>query len=185
MSTCSTLTLQGSSGVGGNGEAPKSKKTFETIRGTVSEENASVSSIFVSPESFLGVPPGSLDEYKVDKLPSEPFRGIYYFTEDPGPLNFGNFASGIMMVSNSIKTIELKANSGEIFKGLIITDNMDRFNENVKIMGAVAILSNGDPVKNNANGTADVHYSSRLENLGQYCTNLKKNLREASWKELD
>lgn len=186
VSSCKSLNLQGSSKVGGNGRSPESKKKFEKIRHIVSEENASVTSFFDSPEAVLGLSPGELEKYKVDKLPSSPFHGIYYLTENPGPIHFGNFSSGILILSNSTKTLELKANGNGKFKGIIIADNIDKINGNVDIVGAVVMLSDTKNVNNNANGSATVYYSSRvLNNLGQYCHNLKKNLQEVSWKELD
>ncbi|MFW5812973.1 MAG: hypothetical protein ACOCXC_01490 [Fibrobacterota bacterium] len=186
VSSCKTLNLQGSSKVGGNGRTPKSKKQFEKIRHLVSEEYASVTSLFDSPEAILGLSPGELEKYKVDKLPSAPFHGIYYLTENPGPIHFGNFSSGILILSNSTKTLKLKANGGGKFKGIIIADNIDKINGNVDILGAVVMLSDTKNVNNNANGSATVYYSSRvLNNLGQYCHNMKKTLQEVSWKELD
>ncbi len=183
VSTCSTLTVDGSSAVGGNGVPLEKKDEFEIIRAKVSEENVMPSGIFDSPEAFLGVSPGKLDSYKVEKLPSPPFHGIYYLTKDAGPIDFGEFSSGILIVSNPSRTAELKANGGT-FKGLIIVDKMDKLNGNAEVLGAVVSLYNGTPTKF-GNGTAQIQYSSRvLNNLGRYCPNMKKNIKEISWREI-
>ncbi|MFP4164225.1 MAG: hypothetical protein ACLFQB_09885 [Chitinispirillaceae bacterium] len=190
VSTCSTLTLKGASAVGGNGLAPESKKDFKDIRHTVTEENVDVTDKYNSPESFLGVSSGSLDPYKVSDLPPAPFHGIYYVQKDVGPLHFDTFSSGILIVNNSTKTAELRANTG-MFKGIIIVDKTAKLNGNAKILGAVVTLTDGvvEYVKDPTSyftGTADIRYSSRvLKNLEKYCSNLLKDVREISWRELE
>lgn len=190
VSTCSTLSMNGKAAVGGNGYAPESKHSFETIRTIVSEENAAVTDQYNSPESFLGVSPGSLDPYKVEDLPPAPFHGIYYVSKDVGPVHFGNFSSGIIIVNNSTKTAEFRANTG-MFKGIIIVDKTAKLNGNAKILGAMVTLTDGtveyvDDGTSYFTGTADIRYSSRvLKNLGRYCDNLMRDVRELSWKELE
>jgi len=181
VSSCDSIFVEGSSTIGGNDQIPVSKKEFDTYRTTVSQEFAPVSSIFSSPEEFLGLPPGSLDKYKTGVLP-QPFHGVYYITDDCGPVHFGN-SSGILIVHNLSNDAHLQLNTGT-FKGLIITDQMDRIAGNALILGAVVTLSPGE-VSTFGTGSAVIRYSPQiLSNLGMYCTNIEKRLTEISWKQL-
>ncbi len=189
VSTCSTLTLNGSSSVGGNGMAPVGKNQFTSYLNTIYEQYVPVTDQFNSPESFLGVAPGKLDPYKVSTLPPAPFHGVYYLNaNEVGPLHFGDFSSGVLIVSNATKTAELKANTGT-FKGIIIVDKVTKLNGNAQILGAVVTLNDGQVVELSdpmfGNGTARIRYSSRiLNNLGSYCSNLLRDVKEISWREI-
>ncbi len=182
VSTCQTLSVQGSSTIGGNGLAPVDKNTIDPVRSTVAEENAPVSGLFQSPEAFLGLPPGALDNYKVSSL-TTPIHGIVYLTNDNvGPVHFGD-SYGILIVHNSSKSAELHITDGN-FKGLIITDLMAAINGNTLVIGAVTTLNDGE-VSTFGTGTADILYSSYvLNNLNKYCPNIKKKITELSWKEV-
>ncbi|MFW6244574.1 MAG: hypothetical protein ACOC36_01675, partial [Fibrobacterota bacterium] len=111
-------------------------------------------------------------------------------SHDVGPLHFGSVSSGILIVNNSTKTAELRANTG-MFKGIIIVDKTAKLNGNAKILGAIVTLTDGsveyvDDGTSYFTGTADIRYSSRvLKNLGKYCDNLLRDVRELSWKELE
>ncbi len=182
VSTCDLLFLEGSASVGGNGIAPLSMHDFESIRSLVSEENASVEQFFSSPEDFLGLPEGTLDEYKSSGL-TTPFHGLIYLTQDyVGPVHFEN-SSGILIVHNQYKTAELQITNG-IFKGLIITDKMAKINGNALILGAVVTLCEGE-VSTFGTGSAVIRYSSQvLSNLEKYCENLKKKVEQISWEQV-
>lgn len=182
VSTCNLLFLEGHASVGGNGIAPLSKHGFENIRSLVSEENASVEQFFASPEAFLGLPAGALDEYKRSGL-STPFHGLIYLTQDyVGPVHFEN-SSGILIVHNQYKTAELQITNG-VFKGLIITDKMAKINGNALVLGAVVTLCEGE-VSTFGTGTAVIRYSSQvLSNLAKYCENLKKKVEQISWEQV-
>lgn len=182
VSTCQTLSVQGSSTIGGNGLAPVDKNDIDSVRSIVSEENTPVTGLFESPEAFLGLPPGALDNYKVSSL-TTPIHGIVYLTNDNvGPVHFED-SYGILIVHNSSKSAELHITDGT-FKGLIITDLMAAINGNAMVLGAVATLNDGE-VSTFGTGTADILYSSYiLNNLEKYCTNVKKKITELSWKEL-
>lgn len=183
VSTCNILIMEGSANVGGNGIAPQSKTTFETIRSSVSQEYAPVESYFFSPEQFLGLPPGTLDEYKVTTL-TTPFKGLVYLTSDyVGPVHFGN-SSGILIVHNNYKTAELQITDGT-FRGLILTDKMAKISGNALILGAVVTLCEGE-VSTFGTGSAVIRYSSKvLSDLQNYCGNLKKKISQVSWEEID
>ncbi len=183
VSTCNLLFLEGSASVGGNGIMPSSKHTFESIRAAVSQENAPVEEFFVSPEAFLGLPAGTLDEYKCSTL-NTPFHGLVYLTENyVGPVHFNN-SSGILIVHNQYKTAELQVATG-VFKGLIITDKMAKINGNALVLGAVVTLCEGE-VSTFGTGSALIRYSSQvLSNLEKYCDNLKKKVSQISWEQVN
>ncbi|MBN1760488.1 MAG: hypothetical protein JW863_19320 [Chitinispirillaceae bacterium] len=183
ISTCMSLSQNGTSKVGGRGVAPVDKDNISTVRSTVCNEMAPITTAFSSPEAFLGLPAGSLDQFKTATL-DESFEGIFYVEDDVGPLHLEN-ASGILIVHNSTSTAELKINSDGNFKGLIICDVMNKINGTVDILGAVVTLGTA---KNSefGNGDATLRYSSQvLSNLIYYCKNVKKGLSELSWKEME
>ena len=182
VSTCMSLSVEGSATVGGNSVAPVSKQSIESVFTTVAQESAPINGSFDSPEAFLGLPPGSLDQYKVSTL-TTPFNGLVYLTDDyVGPVQFEN-SSGVLIVHNKFKTSELQITNGS-FKGLIICDRMAKVNGDAQILGAVVTLCDGE-VSTFGNGTAVIRYSSYvLSNLNKFCNNLKKKVSEVSWKEL-
>lgn len=177
VSTCATLSTDGSSSVGGNGIAPGKKGADPAAF----QENVPVTSKFDSPEAFLGLPEGALDKFKTTTL-TLPINGIVYLTGNYyGPVHFGN-SSGILIVHNIFKNAQLATNNG-LFKGLIIIDQMEKINGKATILGGVATLSTGT-TSTFGNGNSDILYSSAvLNNLANYCPNVKKKLREVSWKE--
>ena len=183
VSTCGTLDVGGSSTIGGNGLAPVSKHDIAAVESTVCKQNASVDSTFDSPEKFLGLPPGSLDEFKTTTL-NPPFQGLYYVTLDyVGPLHLDN-SSGILIVHNITKSAELQINNGT-FKGLIITDRLARITGDGTIIGAVVTLFDGTVLGMNGMGTSKIKFSKQvLDNLTKYCKNMRKRVKEISWKEL-
>lgn len=177
VSTCKKLSVDGSSSIGGNGIAPGKKGADSATF----QENVSVTSKFDSPEAFFGLPEGSLDKYKTANL-TEPINGLVYLTGNYyGPVSFKN-SYGVLIIHNLFSNAQLKIDTGS-FKGLIITDQMDKINGRAMILGAVATLSTG-AVSTFGNGNADIFYSSSvLNNLDDYCPNVKKVLRQLSWKE--
>jgi hypothetical protein len=184
VSTCDSLTVEGNSRVGGRGYEPKRKNQFEAIRPYAAEENVPASSLFDSPESFLGLLPGSLDAFKSgDCTVPENFRALIYRTcDDVGPVKFGSSAAGILIVHNATKTAKLTINTGE-FKGLIITDDFNMITGNVTIHGAIVVLRDSMVVINGV-GTGRICYSSDiLMHLSSYCNNFRKSMNELMWKE--
>ncbi|MBN1576212.1 MAG: hypothetical protein JW913_06670, partial [Chitinispirillaceae bacterium] len=181
--TCFTMNLNGSAAVGGNNVAPVDKKDINAVRSTVCYENAAIVPELASPEAFLGLPDGSLDEYKISPGEfSTPFKGIVYVTGSIGPVHFGE-SRGILIVHNATNTAALKTNQGN-FKGLIICDVMDKINGKAEIIGAVVSLST-TTASTFGNGDADVHYSAQvLDNLSAYCENLRWKVEEIAWREL-
>lgn len=181
VSTCGLLYVEGSVLVGGQGVAPVNKANIDAVRSTIAEENVAVTSALNSPEEFLGLPIGSLDKYKSTTL-TTPMNGIAYITNSIGPIQFDS-SCGILIVHNSAKSAELQLNDG-YFKGLIITDLMAKISGNAKVVGAVVTLNDGE-VSTFGTGTAQILYSSYvMENLSKYCNNLKKKVKEISWKEI-
>ncbi|MBN1760487.1 MAG: hypothetical protein JW863_19315 [Chitinispirillaceae bacterium] len=181
--TCMSLNINGNAAVGGNGVAPVDKKDIASVRSSVCYERGAITSAMASPEAFLGVPAGSLDQFKVSSLPSH-FEGIYYIEEDCGPVHFDN-CSGILIVHNSTFNTQLKINSNGSFKGLIICDEMNKINGTCDVLGAVVSLARTTS-STFGNGDAQIHYSSQLlANLINYCKNVKKGLSELSWKEME
>lgn len=181
VSTCDSIFLSGSATVGGNGVPPVNDKKFAPVREQVVDEKIPVDSRFASPEAFLGLPSGALDDYVVTSLPT-PFRGLYYLKEAyVGPVHFDN-SYGILIVHNQYKDAELQINNGT-FCGLIITDRMAKISGNAVILGAVVTLCEGE-VSTFGTGTAVIRYSKQaLLSLSAYCNNIRKKVQEVSWKE--
>ncbi|KMQ50106.1 hypothetical protein CHISP_2966 [Chitinispirillum alkaliphilum] len=182
VSTCGVMTTDGNPHVGGAGHEPyRANHISDDIRSEIVEEGAPVSEIFDSPEAFLGVPAGSLDQYRVSEY-TTPFRGIYYISDDfVGPLHFED-SYGILIVHNSSKTAELQINTGN-FTGIIITDRMARIAGEAEVLGAVVTLTDGE-VSTFGTGTALIRYSSEvLANLNNYLDNLRRSVNEVSWRE--
>lgn len=177
VSTCATLSVGGSSSVGGNGIVPPKKGADPATY----QENVPVTSDFDSPEAFLGLPAGALDKYKTTTL-TTPIKGIVYLTGNYyGPIDF-NDSYGILIIHNAYSNAQSKINGGT-FKGLIITDQMDKINGNATVLGSVVTLATGT-ASTFGNGGANINYSSAvLNNLSDFCPNIKKKLREVSWKE--
>jgi hypothetical protein len=183
ISTCDSMFLSGSATVGGNSQPPVNDKNLASVRTTVAKEFAAIDGRYASPEAFLGLPPGSLDNYKVASLPT-PFRGLYYL-EGPfvGPVHFEN-SYGILIVHNAYKDAELQINNGT-FCGLIITDRMAKISGNAIILGGVVTLCEGE-VSTFGTGTAKIKYSKMaLQSLNAFCNNIRKKVQEVSWKEVD
>jgi len=182
VSTCTKLVFSsGSSQVGGNGEVPVTRSDTSGLTSTISEQGITPSTLLTSPEAFLGLPDSALNEFRSSTLET-PFHGIAYITNSIGPVHLDE-SSGILIVHNSFKTAELTINQGT-FKGLIIADMIGKINGVANILGAVVTISETD-VSTFGNGSANVMYSSYvMNNLGRYCTNVKKKVTEISWKEL-
>lgn len=178
ISTCMTASIGGSASVGGVGIAPGKKGADPATY----KEFQPVSSKFDSPEAFLGLPEGALDEFKTTSI-STPFNGIVYYTgTEVQTLHFGN-SSGILILHNTAQNAILKANGGQ-FKGLIITDASDKCNGIVQILGGVVTLSS---YTNAAfgNGNSEILYSSYvLNNLEKYYPVEKYEVKEVSWKQV-
>lgn len=182
VSTCNLLYVSGSSSVGGNGTAPVDKHTIGPVLNVVCEQNAPVLPLFQSPETFLGFSEGELDKYVVPSLVT-PMKGIVYLKNSyVGPVHFDS-SFGVLIVHNSARNAELQITNG-FFKGLVITDLMAKINGNATVLGAVITLNDGE-VSTFGNGSADILYSEYvLNNLSNYCLNIKKKVKELSWKEI-
>jgi len=61
---------------------------------------------------------------------------------------------------------------------------MSKINGKANILGAVVTLEESGE-STSGNGTAKIYYSSYvMNNLSDYCQNVKKKVAELSWKEL-
>lgn len=177
VSSCGTVTQQGNAMVGGNGVEPQTDAGDSVI-----QDSANVADYASTPEEVLGVEPGDLDAYKVGSV-TFPIDGVYYLTSDVGPVHFNN-STGILIVHNDTWSADLQITDG-VFKGIIITDNMDIINGNAKVIGSVITLTASE-VSTFGTGTAIIRYSSQIiNNLEKYCNNLRKSINEASWREVD
>lgn len=182
VSTCDSLDLDGSAQVGGNNTVPVEKKDTTGVSNVIREQEVPVTAVLNSPEAFLGLAPGALDEYKSTTL-TTPFHGIRYITNSVGPIDFGDYSSGILIVHNFFKTAEMKLNQGK-FVGVIIIDKMDNINGIADILGSVVTLGETE-VSTFGSGKSVIKYSSYvMNNLGKYCNDIKKRVTELSWKEL-
>lgn len=178
-----TVDVGGSAAVGGNTLVPVGKKDYDKFKALLSKENVSMDSTFNTPESYLGVPAGSLDQFQVTAGElSTPFNSIVYVTESVSHVNLDD-CSGILIVHNAEKNAHLHINQGN-FKGLIICDIMDKANGNVQVLGAVVTL--GDEGSSHfGNGNAVLHYSKQtLDNLKSFCKDIKWEIEELAWREL-
>lgn len=183
VSTCDSLEIKGSAMVGGGGFKPRKRQQFDAIREFAADEKAATSSIFSSPEAFLGLPDGALNQYKSnDPNIPENFRALIYKTCDVGPVHFGDAAGGILIVHNDTKTAQLSVNNGE-FRGLIIVDDFTKIAGNVTIHGAIVALKDSTVIVDGV-GNGTICYSSEiLHHLSSYCNNFRKSVDEVSWKE--
>lgn len=178
-----TVDVGGSAAVGGNTLAPVGKKDYDKFKALLSKENVTMDSTYNTPESYLGVAPGGLDQFKVSTGElSTPFNSIMYVTESVSHVNLDN-CSGILIVHNAAKNAHLHINQGN-FKGLIICDIMDKANGNVQVLGAIVAI--GDEGSSHfGNGTAVLHYSKQsLDNLKTFCKDIKWEIEELAWREL-
>jgi hypothetical protein len=119
-----------------------------------------------TPEEFLGVSAGVLDQYKKSASEVSDFgnlSGITYVTSGSVPSQIGG--SGILIVHNpnydvkkydcgnfpgtckigysldpANKPLHLKLNANGTFKGIIITDQLERLNGNFTLLGALVSL---------------------------------------------
>ena len=189
VSTCGEFSSDGNAHLSGMGldRTVRSRNMDDTERAVLVEENYPETDIFNSPEEFLGLQPGALDQFKTSHAPDPPFRGIHYISNDVhtelGPLHLGD-SYGILIVHNSSRTASLQINTGT-FTGMIITDRVARLAGNTKILGAVATLSDdGEVINFEASGTPQIRYSSQvLANLNEYLDNLPNVPNEISWSE--
>jgi len=181
VSTCTNLNFtSGSAQVGGGGQAPVDRSDTTGLTNTISEQKVPPTALLSTPEAFLGLPAGALNEFQSSTL-TTPFHGIAYITNSIGPVHFDN-SSGILIVHNAFKTAELTINDGT-FTGLIIADMVGTVNGKADILGGVVTISETD-MSTFGNGSANIMYSSYvMNNLGRYCTNVKKRVTELSWKE--
>jgi hypothetical protein len=156
ISSGGDVNLGGSSVIGGNGIAPSNPAdpdSYEEVTGTRT----------FTPESALGLPPGSLDQYKQASPPRPqelPIHGITYITSDWIGVNLGDVddpSTGILIVHNDAGDAVLKNMHG-YFKGVVITDNLTHLNGNLTLIGAIVIQNNFE--NSLGNGNADFFYSS-------------------------
>jgi hypothetical protein len=179
--TCMTLIRQGNATIGGNGTAP-----LRGVNTTVAFQNASIEPYLSSPEAFLGLPPGGLDAFKVRAADvTYPIKGIVYVEGDFQPnFNTGPPSRGILIVSNSTRTAEMRLNGNGQFQGLIICDVMNRINGTADVLGGIVTLGTVTGSQF-GNGTATIRYSSQvLDNLAAICTNIPWTIKEVAWREL-
>src|SRR3989338_1021297 len=188
--------------VGGNGIAPSNPAN------PLAYDEDKRSYTFSSPEAALGVSPGALDQYKVDRFPAPPLSGIIYYTGDDHErrerdehnndiirnLDFGteaNPSSGILIVHNSTNTATLKNITGS-FKGLIIADNVVKIrgdgSDDPDGEGSFSVLGGviaQQTTTNKALGTAkgSIKYSSQVLKSLPLIGSAQREYSIVSWKE--
>jgi hypothetical protein len=152
------VSVDGSCQVGGRGTPPTTAPTLNEI-----DHQCGSTEVPSTPEEALGLPPGALDPYKTDVVPTFPFSGIYYYTGTTIIQPHFSGSSGILIVHNDTYTGSLK-NLKETFTGIIIADKIDHVNGGAKIVGALITLS--PTVDGNALGIgdSDILYSSEVIN---------------------
>ncbi len=122
--------------------------------------------IYKNPEQVLGLPPGSLYDYRSTLPPETLPNGLVYLTQNWTGANLGtpeNPGSGILIVHNHDRTAKLENATG-VFKGLIIADNIVQIEGNAEIIGGVVVQNSSPNVV--GEGNAHIKYSSDvLKNL--------------------
>lgn len=162
VKTCSSLTQQGSSTIGGNGYAPANPAeigSYETLASSVGYPT--------TPEEVLGLPVGALDSYKRTTFPPIPFYNqiVYIDATDMHNHEFNcpdlQGSSGILIVHTDGREGSIKNLNGD-FNGLIISDRVNHINSNTDIYGAVVTLSPESGTNAFGNGGANIRYSSKI-----------------------
>lgn len=183
VSTTDSISVSGNAGIGGNGMDVKVHKQLELNIETVAEQDAAPDTMFNSPESFLSISEDDLKPYmSSDPTLTPPFHDFIYKTCDHvGPLNLDS-SGGVLIVHNEDGDAELEITTG-VFKGLIIADKIPLISGNTVIHGAIVALQDSLVVINGV-GTPRICYCSEIiENLVDYCNNIKNWVTELSWKE--
>jgi len=141
----------GNAQIGGLGFAPSKNPDPRSI-----EEHGQP--VPATPDSFLGLPEGTLQGVAIDSLPaSRPYRGIIYLDESAGAVDLSGI-TGIVICHNSAGNASLGNVHGN-FKGLILTDTVHHINGGAEILGAFVGLGSGGI---DGNGNAKVLYSSAI-----------------------
>ncbi len=188
LSAAGTVTQEGASMIGGNGNAPANPAAASSI-----EENATA---FASTEPSVIL--GLVDETDLTTnyvtptttAPTLPFNGIVYY-KPPAGTTWENVdlsdCTGILIVHNDAGNARIKditTTSGHPFKGLIICDKMRQESGTGTIIGG-AIVTN---VVQNKGGSLEIKYSrsviTDLQSLvGNRTSNWKKVPQDSSWTE--
>lgn len=145
------------------------------------DETLKSDEVFESPEAFLGLPSGALEEFKQLKY-NPSYNGIQYL-ESMNISDLGN-SSGILIVHNDSANATISINGGT-FRGLIIVDGIEKFNGNAKVIGAVVALGDKKGLEL-GNGTAEILYCSEILNelVNYFCKNDIEKVKELSWREI-
>jgi len=123
--------------------------------------------------SAAGIPPGffravAMSGYNGSQYVTNPnnltfpLHGVTYVElpigEEWNPADLGTDSQGLLIVHNTEKSAMMQNLGGDVFRGLIIADDMMHIHDN--ILGAVFVLTN-DPMAGNCigNGTGDVLFS--------------------------
>jgi hypothetical protein len=182
VSSAGVIDPSGSSDFAGNGCAPSHKDPCVNALQDEIDTTDAEDRIPATPEDVLGVPDGALDQYICEPNNTYTGAGIWYVNGDAGNVSFDN-ASGIIIIHNTTGTANLKVGGHSTFKGLIITDNLNKLAGNGTIIGAVIMLGTTDG-KAGA-GTAEVLYCKDvLDSLSQYSNATKEDFKVVSWREL-
>lgn len=183
VSTTDSISVAGNAGIGGNGMDVKTHNQLLTNIETVAEQAATSDTMFNSPESFLSISAADLAQYKSSESDLDcPFHGFIYKTcDEVGPLNLDS-SGGVLIVHNATGDAELEITTG-VFKGLIIADRIPLVSGNTVIHGAVVALQDSLVVINGVGSPRICYCSEIIENLVDYCNNIKNWVTELSWKE--
>ena len=182
ISSAGVVDASGSSNFGGNGcEPPKKGSCPGALQEKIDTTDDDLK-IAATPEEALGVPAGSLDQFKCEKDHTYSGSGIWYINGDAGSVKFDN-ASGIIIVHSTTGTADLKVGGHSTFKGLIITDNLNKLVGGCTIIGAIMML--GTTTGKAGAGTADVLYSQDiLDSISTYSGSPTASYTVLSWREL-
>lgn len=158
IKSCDKITQTGNSKIGGDGTAPAKNVTDPII-----EEYVGDGGYPETPEQMLGLPEGSLNQFKTSKLPALPFSGIVYLVPPDDSINIPDLkgSRGLLIIHNDDKDAKMMNFDGK-FTGLIIADQVHHINAGAEIIGAIYTLSEDPGTNAFGNGDAHILYSSAV-----------------------
>jgi len=182
ISTTSTVSIGGSSTVGGNGEAPGGAET-----GSNREENAVWPDGFpTSPDAYLGLPDGTLKAYAQaqgtyfvtgataqswinNNVAQWAAGGVIFYLELPSggkmqPVDWVvglNTKPSLFICHNATNDSILKNLHGE-FKGLVLSDYITHINGTAMVVGGIASFADDAVGNTYGTGNAEILFSATV-----------------------
>jgi hypothetical protein len=181
ISTTGIIDPTGSSNYGSFNCSPPTHPHDPLCAGSF-EQTISPDSVPSSPEAALGLSPGALNQFICEPGHTYSGQGIFYVTGDAGTVSFDH-CSGILIIHNTTGTANLRVTGQGVFKGIIITDDLNKLAGSAQIIGAVMVI--GDVTGKQGAGNSDVLYSKyMMDHLSDFCGDWQMLVTMFSWREL-